>query len=53
MATVKALQDEVDQWDTRIFSSVNKMRKENPLDPSPYFPAISIWRTKKVFDFEC
>lgn len=51
MAMVKATQDEVEQY-TRIFSSVNKMLKEKPLDPDPFLYAMSIWHTKKVFDFE-
>jgi len=42
MATVTALQDEVEQRNRRIFSFVNKMLKEKPLDLSPYFPAMSI-----------
>lgn len=36
MATVKAPQDEVEQQNTRIFSTVNKMLKEKPLDPIPF-----------------
>lgn len=41
MAMVKATQDEVEQY-TRIFSSVNKMLKEKPLDPDPFLYAMSI-----------
>lgn len=43
MATVKA------QQNTRFFSSVSKILKEKPLDPSPQFPAMTLWHTKKVW----